>query len=89
MALKIDYDTVKLQKVTFDVTFLWRHKDYVTENTSSKWRHKNFPFSSSSLSKTVVALLTWLHCIYRYSCWFCKTEDHYNSSTWRNDHFKE
>jgi len=36
---------------------LWRHKDYVTENTSSKWCHKNFPFSSPSLCKILVALL--------------------------------
>jgi len=48
MILKIGYDTVKLQKVTYDV-FLWHHKDYATENTSSKWRHKNVSFSSPSL----------------------------------------
>jgi len=37
--------------------FLWRHKDYVTENTSSKWSHKNFPILSPSLSKILVAPL--------------------------------
>jgi len=55
MVLKIDYDTVKLQKV------IWRHfydvMKYVTEK-----RHqidvKKFPFSSPYLSKTLVALLT-------------------------------
>jgi len=35
MVLKIDYDTVKLQKVIYGV-ILWRNEDYVTENTSSK-----------------------------------------------------
>jgi len=43
MILKIDYNTVKLQKVTYGV-ILWRHKDDATKNTSSKWRHKIFPF---------------------------------------------
>jgi len=57
MVLKIDYDKVKLQKVTYDV-FLWHHKDYASENTSSKWRHQSFPFSSPSLSKILVAFLT-------------------------------
>jgi len=52
MVLKIDYDTVKLQKVTYDVKY------YVTKNTSSKWRHKNSPFSSSSLSKS--CLRSWI-----------------------------
>jgi len=47
MALKIHYDTVKHQK-SHMTSFLWRHKDYVTENTSSCWRHKIFPFSSLS-----------------------------------------
>jgi len=54
MILKIDYETVKLQKVIYDV--LWRHKDYVTANTSSKWRHL-FSLSSPALSKILVALL--------------------------------
>jgi len=44
MVLKIVYNTaLKLHKVTCDVT-LWRHKNYVTENTSSKWRHNFFHF---------------------------------------------
>jgi len=38
MFLKIEYDTVQLQKATYDV-ILWRYKDYVTETTSSKWRN--------------------------------------------------
>jgi len=38
-------------------SFLFRHEDYVIENTSSKWRHKKFAFSSPSLSKILVALL--------------------------------
>jgi len=66
MVLKIDYDAVKLRKVTYDVV-LWRHKDYVTENTSSKWRHENFLLLSSSLSKILVALLT----NYRYQIFVC------------------
>jgi len=37
MFLKIDYSTVKPQKVTCDVV-LWCHKDYITKNSSSKWR---------------------------------------------------
>jgi len=47
-----DYDTVILQKVTYDVIFI-TSKDYDTENTS----HNFFPFSSLSLSKILVALL--------------------------------
>jgi len=56
--LKIDYDTVKLRKVTYDVV-LWCHKDYAT--TSSKWRHKIFPLLIPSLSKILVALLCGVH----------------------------
>jgi len=41
MVLKIDYDTEKLQKVTYDV-IIWCHKDYVTEIKLLKWRYKNF-----------------------------------------------
>jgi len=43
MVLKIDYDTVKVQKVAYDAIFR-RHKDYVTENTSSKCVTKFFHF---------------------------------------------
>jgi len=39
------------------MSFLWCHKDYVTEKTSSKWRQNVFPFSSPFLSKILVALL--------------------------------
>jgi len=47
--------------MTYTASFLWRNEDYVTENTSSKWRNKNFPFSSPSLSKILVALLISCH----------------------------
>jgi len=60
MILKIDYDTVNLQKVTYNVIF-GRHKDYATENTSLNWGHKIFPFSSPTLSKILVALLKSSH----------------------------
>jgi len=49
MVLKIDYDSVKLQKVTPNV-ILWRHKYYITENTSSKLRHKKFHFQAPPLA---------------------------------------
>jgi len=42
MILKIDYN------------ILWHHKDYATENTSSKWPHKMLLFSSPSLSEVLV-----------------------------------
>jgi len=35
MVLKIDYYIVKHQK-SHSTPFFWRHKDYVTENSSSK-----------------------------------------------------
>jgi len=56
MILKIEYDTVKLQKVTYDVIFMTskrlHHQKYVI-----KWRHKFFPFSRPFLSNVLVALL--------------------------------
>jgi len=52
MILKIDYnDTVKLQKIT-KTSFLLRHKDSVTEKTSSKWRHKTFHFQAPLSAKS-------------------------------------
>jgi len=40
-----------------------RHKEYVTENTSSKWRHNKFPFSSPTLSKILVGILVFINLI--------------------------
>jgi len=54
MDLKIDYGTENFKKSHMTV-FWWHHKNYVTENTSSKWRHKKFPFLSPSLSKILAA----------------------------------
>jgi len=56
MVLKIEYNTIKLQKVTYDVIFMTsqrlRHRKYVIKMTL-----QNFSFSSPSLSKILVRLL--------------------------------
>jgi len=56
MVLKIGCDTIKLQKVTYDVIFMTsqilRHRKYVIKMTL-----QNFSFKSPSLSKILVALL--------------------------------
>jgi len=56
MVLKIDYDTIKLQKVTYVVIFMTsyrlHHQNYVIKMTS-----QNFPFLNPSLSKILVAFL--------------------------------
>jgi len=56
MVLKIDYDTEKLQKVTYDV-IIWCYKDYVTKASYQNDVTKFFPISSPSLSNILVALL--------------------------------
>jgi len=55
MALKIDYDTIKLQKIIYAV-ILGRHKDYAIEYVI-KMTSKFFPFLSPSRSKILVAHL--------------------------------
>jgi len=44
--------TLKTSRISIMTSFWWRH-----QITPLKWRHKIFPFSSSPLSKVLVASL--------------------------------
>jgi len=50
MVLKIDYDTIKFQKVTYVIIFMTSPKIVI------KIKSQNFTFSSLSLCKVLVAL---------------------------------